>query len=260
MKRLLAIACLSIIGLVPRPGHSAADPAVQVLETDPVSGAALQGREPLYVRIAYDSEIPLRFQAQAYHNGTPVERSAAFNPAPVYPAGRGEAVAWIAFDQYTRIDAVGIRVMNERWQPVLTVTHPVAMEWSGVMPEQWRKPAAWAQRLSDAQQSMVVRAARDYSAEQSDGWGNLLILLMGLSLPGYLILQIWLWLSSRGGWRKAALAPLLLMVPLLLYTLFALLAGSNLWPLMLLFLTPLAFVYLLVLWIARRFAATPAAG
>jgi hypothetical protein len=40
------------------------------------------------------------------------------------------------------------------------------------------------------------------------------------------------------------MAPLVLMVPLAAYTLFAVFAGSNLWPLMLLFLTPLAFSYL----------------
>ncbi|MDZ7669842.1 MAG: hypothetical protein U5Q16_10610 [Gammaproteobacteria bacterium] len=42
-----------------------------------------------------------------------------------------------------------------------------------------------------------------------------------------------------------------MLVPLTGYTIFALLAGSNLWPLMLLFLTPLAFLYLAGVGLAR---------
>jgi hypothetical protein len=44
------------------------------------------------------------------------------------------------------------------------------------------------------------------------------------------------------------------MIPLLLYTLAALAAGSNLWPLMLIFLTPLAFLYLLAVIILKQVA------
>lgn len=251
----LLLICFSLPAFAQGPGSP---PDIRIQDTDPPSGALLDAREPLYLRIAYASAIPLRFQAAAYRGGVPVERAASFNPAPLYPAGSGEAVAWVAFDGATAIDEVRVRVMDRDWQPVTGVSQTIDLRWSDVMPEYWRTPAAWAKRLSDAQQDMVRRAAQEHAAGQSGGWGNVLVMLMGLSLPAYLILQVWLWRSSHGGWRRAALAPLLLMVPLLLYTVFAFLADSNLWPLVLLFLSPLACLYLLLLWIARRLFASGA--
>jgi hypothetical protein len=62
-------------------------------------------------------------------------------------------------------------------------------------------------------------------------------------------------LCWRGGWRVAALAPLLLTVPALLFSLFALADGSNLWPLTLIFAAAIGVVYLAALWLWRwRFA------
>ncbi|NHA15098.1 hypothetical protein [Thioalkalivibrio sp. XN279] len=84
-----------------------------------------------------------------------------------------------------------------------------------------------------------------------DGWG-LLIMLMGWSVPGYFALQLILWRRWDGGWRRLALVPLWGTVPVTAYTLFALAAGSNLWPLIMLFTLPLAFVYLLALVILKR--------
>lgn len=67
-----------------------------------------------------------------------------------------------------------------------------------------------------------------------------------LALPGYLILQIRMGLRYRGGWRTAALAPLVVMAPLLLYTAAAFVAQSNLWPLLLILVSPFAFGYLVI--------------
>ena len=72
-----------------------------------------------------------------------------------------------------------------------------------------------------------------------------------LSVPGYFILQAWLARSWSGHWRLAALVPLAGMVPALFFSLFALSQGSNLWPLAVIFLAPLGFAYLLVVWTLR---------
>jgi hypothetical protein len=74
----------------------------------------------------------------------------------------------------------------------------------------------------------------------------LLGLLVMIALPGYWVLQIMLVKRYDGGWRIAALAPLIAMVPLLAYTAYAFAAGSNLWPLLLIFVSPVAFVYLAI--------------
>jgi hypothetical protein len=77
--------------------------------------------------------------------------------------------------------------------------------------------------------------------------------LIMLMLPAYCLLQIVLPLVWKGRWRLAAMLPLALMVPAFVVSLFALAAGSNLWPIWMILLAPLAFLYLAVLGIARFF-------
>ena len=72
-----------------------------------------------------------------------------------------------------------------------------------------------------------------------------------LSVPGYFILQAWLARSWRGGWRKAALVPLVAMAPAAIFSIIALSQGSNLWPITTILLAPFAFGYLLVVWTLR---------
>ena len=64
---------------------------------------------------------------------------------------------------------------------------------------------------------------------------TILGLVVMAGVPAYFVVQpatLWRW---PGGWRIAALAPLLLTVPALVFSLFALHHGSNLWPLTLIF-------------------------
>jgi hypothetical protein len=180
------------------------------------------------------------------------------NSATVYPAGRGEAMAWISFLEPTILDGIAVEVYAADWRPLATLER----SW----PLQWRPGAtappepAWVATARRRDQA----AARAWQAalpppEPQPGL-DLLVLLAGWSVPGYFVLQAVLLLRWRGPWRQAAALPLLGMVPLLAYTLFALLAGSNLWPLMLIFLTPLALLYLLVLVVARWLRGRGAAG
>jgi hypothetical protein len=62
--------------------------------------------------------------------------------------------------------------------------------------------------------------------------------------PGYLVLQAALPPFYRGGWRKAALVPLIATVPITLWCLVAFTQESNLWPLPFLLCAPIAFAYL----------------
>lgn len=80
---------------------------------------------------------------------------------------------------------------------------------------------------------------------------DLLGLAVMLSLPGYALLQWYAARSWTGGWRIAALAPLLVMVPLAIHAAIAFMAQSNLWPLMVILLSPLACLYLIGLLGAR---------
>jgi hypothetical protein len=73
-----------------------------------------------------------------------------------------------------------------------------------------------------------------------------------LSVPAYFVAQPAALLRWRGGWRKAALAPLVLTVPALAFSLYALSRDSNLWPLTLIFAAALGSFYLTGLWLLAR--------
>ena len=75
-----------------------------------------------------------------------------------------------------------------------------------------------------------------------------------LSLPGYVALQWYAVRAWAGGWRIAALAPLLIMAPLVLHAMLAFMAQSNLWPLLVILAAPLACLYLIALTGARAIA------
>jgi hypothetical protein len=84
--------------------------------------------------------------------------------------------------------------------------------------------------------------------------------LLWLGPLAYIALQTFVLRTWSGGWRTAALAPLLLTVPLAAVSVWQLAQGSNLWPLPLFFSAPAALLYLLLLAAARRLSARPAAG
>jgi hypothetical protein len=72
------------------------------------------------------------------------------------------------------------------------------------------------------------------------------------SVPAYFVVQPMSLAQWRGAWRKAALAPLVLTVPALLFSLYALSKGSNLWPITLIFAAAIGSLYLAALWLVQR--------
>jgi hypothetical protein len=93
-----------------------------------------------------------------------------------------------------------------------------------------------------------------YNNEESDGWLGGTI---GACVPLYFVLQIWFAGAWSGRWRVAALAPLVGFLAALVYSLVALAHGSNLWPLPLIFVSPLGVAYLLVARIVRALVNKP---
>lgn len=53
--------------------------------------------------------------------------------------------------------------------------------------------------------------------------------------------------QMRGGWRVAALLPLLVVIPVVVVTIRGLQQGSNLWPIYLIMLAPMVLLYHIVL-------------
>ena len=252
---MLRVACafLSLLALLVSGPHSAAEaPAIQlrVNAADPASGGRLAVGDTLYLRISYSSPVPLRFRGTGYIGETEVTEGAAYNPAPVYPAGEHEALVWISYAGPALIDEVRIGVKDAGWKLLRSLSYPVMAEWAAGAPRRGR--AAWAAQLSDRQQAMTSDSMA--GTDGSDGLASLLMALAAASIPGYVCLQLFMLYRYSGGWRIAAGLPLVVMIPLALYTVAALAMESNLWPLMMLFLAPPAFLYLAGLLIVRLLA------
>jgi hypothetical protein len=238
---------LSVLAAAP-----AAAQTIEILASDPASGATLTVGEPLYVRIRYASDQPLRFRARAYRAGVEQTAGSRTNPSPVYGAGNGEAVAWIEFVEPTTIDEIRVLAYDEHWQALTEIEQDFSLEWRAGARSATRSAAAWVASLNAAQQRMTSSQTAASSSDTGAWWG-LLMMMMAWSVPGYLILQIYVYRRWREGWRTAGLLPLWLTVPIMLYSVLALMHGSNLWPLAMLFTYPLAFLYLVALTIVRRF-------
>ena len=73
-----------------------------------------------------------------------------------------------------------------------------------------------------------------------------------LAAPAYFILQPWAAARLIGGWRRAALLPLLPAIPLLLWCSYAFADHSNLWPVPFLLFAPFGTFYLVILLVAAR--------
>lgn len=224
-------------------------PVVDIIETHPTS-TELALSQSLRLRLHYRSDTPLRFQLRPAELDA-CQRSAMMNTAPPYPAGEGEAYVWVAFREACAPPALRIDVYDERWQPVMQVPLQQHYVWRGDVVATDESLPAWATQLSQAQQQATREQLQTLSDDQEQGAVDIVIPLMGWSVLAYLVLQpllLWRW---RGGWRKVAMAPLVIALPVLLYTLFALMADSNLWPLVMLFTFPLLCLYLLVVLLVR---------
>jgi len=82
--------------------------------------------------------------------------------------------------------------------------------------------------------------------------GILFLLIMWGPVVAYLVLQIRALMKLRGGRRIFAAIPLLFMIPVYVVTIIALSQGSNLWPLILIFASPVACVWLVIALLANR--------
>jgi hypothetical protein len=75
-------------------------------------------------------------------------------------------------------------------------------------------------------------------------------MLLGLAVmmmvPGYFVLQGIMLSRYRGGWRKAAALPLLVMAPAVVFSLIAFSRQSNLWPMVMILAAPVCCLILLV--------------
>ncbi len=226
-------------------------PSVRIVQSHPTLFGQLAGGEAVYVRLAYTSETPLRFRIEGYAEGERVTASQS-NPAPIYPAGEGEALVWMVYAPPAAIDELKVVMLDIRWQPLAVKVARASLRWEKDVPATGPKQPEWLSRLNGEQQALAAlpEPVLDDVPEGliPDEW--VLPLAWG-GVLAYLVLQVPMAIWFTGSWRWAARGPLIVTVPLFLYTIGALSAGSSLWPLALLLLAPFVLVYLVVLLAVR---------
>jgi heme A synthase len=83
--------------------------------------------------------------------------------------------------------------------------------------------------------------------------------LLWLTIPAYVVMQVVAMMRSSGGSRMAATLPLFVMVPVFVHAAVGLVQESNLWPLLMLFVSPAALLYVTVVAFLPRRSRTPEA-
>jgi hypothetical protein len=248
--------CLAFVALTCAPHAIAQSPSVAlgVSATDPEPQATLQRSETFYVRVGYQSDRPLRIRIQGLHQGKRVPTMT--NPSPRSDPPSGEALVWLASDRPAAIDEIQVSAEDQTTGKVVAqASLPVNLEWTGSPAATPRQVAEWARTMSQAQQQVISEDMRGYG--QSGGFMDTLLgLVMMLSVPGYIAAQVWSLKRLEGGWRKAAWVPAFVMGAALVFSLFALSRSSNLWPIWLILLAPLALIWLAVLMLLNRSMAS----
>jgi hypothetical protein len=228
------------------PAAMAADVALSVDRTSTSPGVTLPKWGTVYLDIAYTGDQPMRFQAKAYSRGELAARGQAMNGAVVHPAGTGNALVWVSFSQAAEIDQIHVTAYDEAFKPVSILEVPFPARWTDTQVEKRSEPPAWVVGLREQENELAAAYQRAHPPEP-DPIGDLVVTLMMFAVPGYFVVQAGSVFLMRGGWRRAALAPLVVMVPVAALTAFGLAAGSNLAPIYLVFTAPLGFLYLAAL-------------
>jgi len=242
----LAMALWFVLGVA---GAASASIEIKITAVDPESPALLHSGNSLSVRVAYKSDQVLHIQAAGFRDGKKIP--GGMNGSPGYGPGEGEAIAWIFFNGAESIDELRVVAHDAHWRPLTEAIVKLDARWRPDAPKLER--SAWARELNEAQQKAISADMQRAQSGPMGMAGMLFAQLLFLTVPAYLVLQVILLVRWRGGWRLAAAGPLLMMIPVAVFCLVALAKGSNLWPLTMIFLSPVGLLYLAVLVAVRKF-------
>lgn len=234
-----------------------ADTRVQVVETDPAGPAVLDSWQHFSLRISYASDQPIRVRCEPYLAD---KRVPAINGgSPLYNAVNGDAFFWFSFTGARRVDNVVVTAETSSGRIVAKASFPVDVTWTGRAGASPQVKAGWVE-------SMEAERTRQMNA-QSEAYFNgpqgMLSAMLGMvimaGVPAYFVLQVVTLWRLRGRWQRAAALPLVPMAAVLCYTVIAFNAGSNLFPLVLIFASIPGSLYLFVLLFLSSRAATSSA-
>ncbi len=246
---VLLFVCLFVLPFLARATDN---PEVQIVKLDPEVESTLGTDDMLYALVHYQSDTPLRFQVIAQHEGLVLEVGAIRNPAVLHAPGEGEAMVWVGYTNPTHIDAVRVTVLDEEWRELFKVTKSVDVTWQGVAADQPRIPADWVSALTKSERRKID-FVYDPSPQKNETLRDILFLLSLVSFPAYILLQLRMLWRYDYRWRELAFMPLFPYMILAFYAITGLDIDRSLQVTFLFRYTPMALLYLVVLWCAKRF-------
>jgi len=210
---------------------------IELAEIDPTGIPAVAPYTQVYGRILYTTDAPVRFVLVPYRNGQPVQDGFYNSGSPRYAPGSGETIAWFGFDKPQTIDEVRA-VANDFHGNVFAEDSIVRnLSWREGAPKPQK--AEWVEPLQKAEKNVIVEPPAEY------GWfATIVTQLFFLLVPVSVGLQIYAWRKLDGGPGRLARLSGWAMGALWLFVILTALAGSNLSPIWLVFLSPLFVLFL----------------
>lgn len=235
--------------LLPLAANSEATPnvTVELLEIDPAGAREVPLRARVHGRIHYQADAPVRLVLRPYRDGQPVEEGVYYSGSPHYPAGSGEAYGWFAFDSTQSIDEIRAIANDVFGNEFATASVRRTLEWSeSAAPTE---QAAWVAPLKESTDALS-------QSQQPVQVGSGLVALVVMQvifacIPLSVAVQIFSLCKLEGNLQFLARLSAFAMAALWLFVLVTGIAGSNLSPIWLVFLSPLFLLFLMALLIAR---------
>lgn len=245
LKRLACGIALTLLtsAVFSRPAPNV---TIELRELDPAGATVLPPYTPVYGRIAYHTDGPVRLALRPYRNGRSVEHGVYYSGSPSYPGPTGEAVAWFAFDSPQAIDEIRAIANDAVGTEFASATATRRIAWSNGV----TKPpvAAWVAPLQARAEAL---GKSQTPVAQSDLASSFITQLMIACVPLSVILQVLALRKLAGRAQRLARFSALAMGALWLFVIVTAVAGSNLSPIWLLFVSPFFVLFLSMLLVAR---------
>ena len=249
---LFIVLLFSLFAPQAEAAHTTGNFSVEIVAIDPASRTTLAVEDKLYVKVSYESEMPLRFQADAIRNGSVLDVGKIKNRALLHPPGKGEAMAWVMYLNTTHIDAVRISVFNEQWQQLFQLTKEIDILWQEDAPTSERQVADWVKPLD-----RVEKRLTDFFYDPApQRFGNLYDAFFYVNLtaiPCYILFQLHMLFRYRYRWRELALVPVFPYLIVAFYFLVGLNIEQSLLITFLFRYTFAALLWLCGIWLAKRY-------
>jgi hypothetical protein len=214
MKTIMAVVAAMLLATA---AAHAQQPQIsfQVVEMNPASPATLHKSDRLYIRIRYDTNVPMWVRADYSNHGTRASRTRTSGAGLVGP-GQGEMLVWASLDGEAAVDAISLSASASGRDGFDKKTLAVNYSWDG-QPSTGEVRAPWVGPLlaeDEARQKAAFAEMEQRFYNTGSGGigavapGGVVILLVLAAAAAGFVWPIWGTIRWTGRWRVAAMVPL----------------------------------------------------